>query len=312
MIEQLKTEIEELSIQVQEWCGEIEQLQDQIEEARIEIADKEAKIEELQETRKTELLEVIQNAGLTVEQLEAIVSSLQNGETPTTTPSNPTVLVVNDGNQEEYELTEEMRTFSFITVVGTSHQRAWEDHNFVPEIGDIVELSKETPTSNCYAHLSDFSAQKYPELGEDITLGVLPTNGSDKVRELIDLDLPHVTHQEMWADHFDDLNSKYVVTGVVPGKFITLNKTTEEEVTENIEETVAEVVSQINSQVRRLHRTAASINEAKSVFESEMPDYCEIDNIVENGDVYIVNYCDHSENHSERYYKSCEIEMAEC
>ena len=79
MIEQLRSEIENLNQSISNWLGEIDLLNEQIDDARAEIATKEVEIERLQndETRKAELIEVISNAGLTVEQLEAITDSIR-------------------------------------------------------------------------------------------------------------------------------------------------------------------------------------------------------------------------------------------
>ena len=105
------------------------------------------------------------------------------------------------------------------------------------------------------------------------------------------------------------LERKYKVVGVIPAAFIFLDPVYDE--AENIEETVAEAVSQLNSERHRLVHTAINEQEARQVFNEEMPDHYRITNVVEQDDVFVINYENHRANTTAEYYKTCEIERAE-
>ena len=102
------------------------------------------------------------------------------------------------------------------------------------------------------------------------------------------------------------LERSYKVVGVIPAAFIFLDPVYDE--AENIEETVAEAVSQIDAPRHRLMHTAPTINDAWHVFNEEMPDHCRIHNIIEQDDVFIINYENHRANTTAEYYKTCEVE----
>ena len=79
----------------------------------------------------------------------------------------------------------------------------------------------------------------------------------------------------------------------------------------NIEETVAEAVSQIESPRHRLVHTAENIDEARHIFNEEMPNHCRIHNIIEQDDCFIINYENHRANTAAEYYQTVEVERAE-
>lgn len=279
--------------------------------------ERNAKMEELErllhdEARKTELIGMITNANLNVEQLEAIVNSI-NGivntdEVPTIVIPGETVEVqtepqsevqssentITDEDGNECEITDEMRT-SYITVVGVRHQHAWDRHHFSPAIGDHVILSKETATGNCWALYPEYEVEQHPELGEDIFLGVLPAATGTKIEQVRELGLPHKSHQSMWNN--PDLDEIYVITGVIPGKFITLKKFNEESVDEDVEETSSNNNLPLNerlginsNQLEEFDIHVSSEDEAREQFHNRMADHCVITSVDNIGSHFVINY----------------------
>lgn len=299
MIEQLKSEIENLNQSISNWLGEIDLLNEQIDDARAEIATKEVEIEELQqdEARKAELMEVIQNADLTVPQLEAIIAGINNNEMPRVRyAETPTTDGVDSDDVTFDMLTDEMHN-AMITLVGTKYQDLWRIHNRSPEIGDTIVLSKKDGirTQNTVGYTTD-----------DISVGILPAS-EDKFAQLERIGANSINNRDVDLDN-PILERTYKVVGVIPGAFIFLDPVYDE--TENIEETVAEAVSQIDALRHRLVHNAEDEQEARHVFNSEMPDHCEITSVVEEDECFVINYNNHRANTVAEYYQTCEVERA--
>ncbi|MBR6252663.1 MAG: hypothetical protein IKR04_02345 [Clostridia bacterium] len=309
MIEQLRSEIENLNQSISNWLGEIDLLNEQIDDARAEIATKEVEIERLQndETRKAELIEVISNAGLTVEQLEAITDSIRAIDSEAIpivnyAPSDENrvssdIRLTNGYDSDEVTfdmLTDEMHN-AMITLVGTKYQDLWRVHNRSPEIGDIITLSKRdgVSTQSTVGYTTD-----------GISIGILPAS-PEKFEQLERIGANSINNRDVDLDN-PILERSYKVVGVIPAAFIFLDPVYDE--AENIEETVAEAVSQIDAPRHRLMHTAPTINDAWHVFNEEMPDHCRIHNIIEQDDVFIINYENHRANTTAEYYKTCEVE----
>lgn len=303
-IQELRAEVNELDDQIQDWLQEIEILQSHIELARESIAEKTNEIERLESEAQqrddfmSQILDALET--MSVDQLESLVSSLPNGEISTIQPANEpagrTVLVINNDEENEYEITDEMKN-SYLTLVGTSHQKPWMDHNFVPAIGTKIVLSKETETSNCYGLIAEELQDDYADqLDGEFVLGILPTNGSPKTEELADLDLPCKTHQSMWNN--SDLDELYVVTGNIPGKYITLCKY-EEEIVEEIEEESSSSSSLPHAINVWLTGSAITEEEAREKFNDQMNDACQILEVLYHGGAWIIKYDDHRRNHME-------------
>lgn len=297
MIEQLRSEIENLNQSISNWLSDIELLNEQIDDARAEIATKEVEIEELQqnEARKAELIEVIQNADLTVPQLEAIIAGINNNEMPEV--RTPTTDEIDSDDVTFDMLTDDMHN-AMITLVGVRWQDLWRVHHRSPEIGDIITLAKRDniDTQNTVGYTED-----------GISIGILPA-GDDKIAQLERIGANIVHNHQIHLDN-PILERKYKVVGVIPSAFIFLDPVYDE--AENIEETVAEAVSQLDSERHRLIHNALSIDEARSVFNDEMPDHCRIHNIIEQDDCFVINYENHRANTTAEYYQTVEVERAE-
>ena len=297
MIEELKREIEILNQSISDWLDRINLLNEQIDDARAEIATKEVEIEELQqnEARKAELMEVIQNADLTVPQLEAIIAGINSNEMPgVRTPTTDEI----DSDDVTFDmLTDEMHN-AMITLVGIRWQDLWRVHHRSPEIGDIITLAKRDniDTQNTVGYTED-----------GISIGILPA-GDDKIAQLERIGANIVHNHQIHLDN-PILERKYKVVGVIPSAFIFLDPVYDE--AENIEETVAEAVSQLDSERHRLIHNALSIDEARSVFNDEMPAHCRIHNIIEQDDCFVINYENHRANTTAEYYQTVEVERAE-
>jgi len=305
MIRRLKNDIEELNEEIRNWLGEIDLLNAQIEDARAQIADKEAAIEELEEQnrRRDTLVEHISaiidemDIGQLGDVFDAI-SSIQNGETPTVIAQHPTVTDGIDSDDVTFNmLTDEMHN-AIITLVGVKYQDLWREHNRSPEIGDIITLAKRDGVSTQ-------STVGYTEDG--ISVGILPAS-AEKFEQLGRIGANSINNRNVDLDN-PILERSYKVVGVIPGAFIFLDPMYDE--AENIEETVAEAVSQLGSERHRLTHNALSIDEARSVFNDEMPDHCRIHNIIEQDDCFVINYENHRANTTAEYYQTVEVERAE-
>lgn len=309
MIEQLRTEIRELNEQIAEWQREIDSLETQIQDtqeyisdAQTEIEEKEAEIERLEtENQKSSLIQQLTEAliDMDLSQLENLVSSLQNGETPSITVEHPTVTIdENTGiNAEDVTfnmLTDDMHN-AVITLVGTKYQDLWNVHHRSPEIGDIITLAKRDGRSTQ-------STVGYTE--DNISIGILPAS-DEKFAQLERIGAHSINNHNVDLDD-PILETTYKVVGVIPAAFIFLDPIYDEE--ESIEETVTEAVAQLESVRRRLQSTAQTIDEARHIFNEEMPDHCRIDNVIEDNDVYIINYQNHRANTTAEYYQTCEVE----
>lgn len=331
----------------------IQTLRNEIRELENQIAIKQARIEELlhDEQRINELLEMIRNANLNVEQLEAIVDSINNIENENSIPTvnipiysatqtvetsndvemvgdvqtaddiemvgdiqttddveivenTPTVLVINNdtNEQEEYVITQEMRD-SYLTIVGISHQPLYYEEHYTPQIGDIVYLDKETATSNCYGVLE--ACGETNDFDEDKAIGVLPSENGPKPAELEELGLPCRTHQSMWGS--DDLNCVYVITGVTPGKYVTIDKYTDPNTGEQVrldtrntntedEDESSSSTTNLNDVERLCDEMAGDIEEAKRIFRNAMPDHCVISEVEDLGMDFLISYHNHRAN----------------
>lgn len=316
MIEQLRRDIIELDEDIQEWQGEIEYLEEKIEDAREQISNKEAEIERLEnESRRNDVLESLTNAlsNLSLEDLHTLTNILQSDDgfnvqnltwqriyaqnnenriTPTITTDEI------DSDDVTFDmLTDDMHN-AMITLVGVKYQDLWSKENKSPEIGDILTLAKRD-------NISTQNTVGYTEDG--ISVGILPAS-NDKFAQLERIGANSINNRDVDLDN-PILERKYKVIGVIPAAFVFLNPIYDE--AENIEETVAEAVSQIGSERHRLVHTAENIDEAKHIFNEEMPGHCRIDNIVEQDDVFIINYVNHRANTSAEYYQTCEVKRAE-
>lgn len=306
MIEELRNDIDDLELAIQEWHGEIEQLNEQIEDARAEIANKEAEIERLQnESARNGVLEVLTEAlaDMSLEDLEALSGHLRVNDGRVTFNSESlyeTTTITTDGVDSDDVtfdmLTDEMHN-AMITLVGTKYQDLWRVHNRSPEIGDTIVLSKKDGirTQNTVGYTTD-----------DISVGILPAS-EDKFAQLERIGANSINNRDVDLDN-PILERTYKVVGVIPGAFIFLDPMYDE--AENIEETVAEAVSQIDAPRHRLVHTAENVDEARHIFNEEIPDHCRIHNIIEQDDVFIINYENHRANITAEYYQTCEVERA--
>lgn len=328
-IDILRNEIEQLNAQINDWETDIEVLQGRIDDARNEIAESEAEIARLESERSRENLITQLTEALTSmsnEELAGLVSSLTNGETPTITPApienHPTLQYVDVSTRwgdvrieipedrpstwlapEEFnELVDLPSEFSDadMTIAGVRHQELLGIHHYVPKIGEVIRLEKETETSNCFGVLI---ANEENGFEEDQAIGILPAAGRGKDQEIIDAGLPCICHQDMWND--PDLDELYEVTGVVIGQYVTIRKVesvvpaTEEEV-ERVEDDRSEVdIATLD--LDTLRGTATTKQEACRVFRDEMPDHCTV-LPMENGVIdmgahgFIVYYNNHRAN----------------
>ena len=300
MIEQLRRDITKLNEDIQEWQGEIEYCEEKIEDARAQISDIETEIEELQqnEARKAELMEIIQNADLTVPQLEAIIAGINSNEMPRVRyAETPTTDEIDSDDVTFDMLTDEMHN-ALITLVGVKYQDLWREHNHSPEIGDIITLAKKDgiSTQNTVGYTTD-----------GISIGILPAS-PEKFEQLERIGANSINNRDVDLDN-PILERNYKVVGVIPAAFIFLDPVYDE--AENIEETVAEAVSQVDSARHTLVHTAVDEQEARHVFNTEMPDHCEITSVIEEDECFVINYNNHRANTVAEYYKTCEVERAE-
>lgn len=300
MIATLRLEISDLKEQIENWLNEINVLNDNIEEARADIASKEAQIEELQqdEARKAELFAIIQNADLTVEQLETLVAGINNSENSEIPRIMPETTDGIDSDDVTFDmLTDEMHNAT-ITLVGTKYQDLWRVHNRSPEIGDTITLAKKDGirTQNTVGYTID-----------EISVGILPAS-EDKFAQLERIGANSINNRDVDLDN-PILERTYKVIGVIPGAFVFLDPIYDE--AENIVETVAEAVSQIDAPRHRLVHTAENVDEARHIFNEEMPDHCRIHNIIEQDDCFVINYENHRANTTAEYYQTVEVERAE-
>lgn len=311
-VQTLRNEIETLNREIAEWRGEIELIEDRIEAAYAEISDKEAEIERIEaETAAMDELRQIVNGGEILgrdpAEIRAIIDFIRNGATSTPDTevlhnlSNTRTVVINTETGEETEITPEMES-GYITIVGTSHQALWEIEHYTPEIGELVRLDKQTERGNCWGRLIGHCNDE----GEDVAIGVLPTETGDKPAELAEVNLPCKTHQEMWREHRDELELTYEVVGAVPGKYVVIKPHIPDEEPQSVEEPEefemyrienpepAEEIENIEDTIAGI---AATVEEARRLFIAAMPDTCTIINPIEDcGDYFKINYLNHRMN----------------
>lgn len=307
MIEQLRADIVELNENIQEWQGEIEYFEDKIEDARAQISDKEAEIERLEsETARNNVLETLTNAlsDMSLEDLEALSGHLRVNDGRITFNSESlyeTTTITTDGVDSDdvtFDMLSDDMHNAMITLVGTKYQDLWREHHISPQIGDIIILSKRDgrSTQSTVGYTAD-----------GISVGILPAS-PEKFEQLERIGANSINNRDVDLDS-PILKRNYKVVGVIPGAFIFLDPVYDE--AENIEETVSEAVSQIGSERHRLTHNALSIDEARSVFNDEMPDHCRIHNIIEQDDCFVINYENHRANTTAEYYQTVEVERAE-
>lgn len=307
MIEELRNDISELELAIQEWHGEIEQLNEQIEDARAEIANKEAEIERLQnESARNGVLEVLTEAlaDMSLEDLEALSGHLRVNDGRVTFNSESlyeTTTITTDGVDSDnvtFDMLNDDMHNATITLVGVKYQDLWNREHKSPEIGDIITLAKRDniSTQNTVGYTTD-----------GISVGILPAS-DEKFAQLERIGANSINNRDVDLDN-PILERSYKVVGVIPAAFIFLDPVYDE--AENIEETVSEAVSQIGSERHRLTHNALSIDEARSVFNNEMPDHCRIHNIIEQDDCFVINYENHRANTTAEYYQTVEVERAE-
>ena len=305
MIEELRNDILELEEEITQWLGEIDLLNDAIENAREQIAEKEAEIERLQnETARNNVLETLTNAlsDMSLEDLEALSSHLRVNDGRITfnseSLSEGTTTDEIDSNDVTFDMLNDDMHNAIITLVGTKYQDLWRVHNRSPEIGDIITLAKR----------DDISTQSTVGYTTDgISVGVLPAS-SEKFEQLERIGANSINNRDIDLDN-PILERSYKVVGVIPAAFIFLDPIYDE--AENIEETVTEAVSQIESPRHRLIHTAENMDEARHIFNEEMPNHCKIHNIIEHDDCFIINYENHRANTAAEYYQTVEVERAE-
>ena len=307
MIEELRNDIAELNVEIQQWQGEIEQLNEQIEDAQAQISDKETEIERLQnESARNNVIETITNvlSDMSLEDLEALTGHLRVNDGRITFNSESlydTTTITTDGVDSDDVtfdmLTDEMHN-AIITLVGVKYQDLWNREHKSPEIGDIITLAKRDniSTQNTVGYTAD-----------GISVGILPAS-DDKFAQLERIGANSINNRDVDLDN-PILERSYKVVGVIPAAFIFLDPVYDE--AENIEETVSEAVSQIDAPRHKLAHTAENVDEARHIFNEEMPDHCRIHNIIEQDDVFIINYENHQANTTAEYYKTCEVERAE-
>lgn len=307
MIEELRNDISELELAIQEWHGEIEQLNEQIEDARAEIADKEAEIERLQnESARNGVLEVLTEAlaDMSLEDLEALSGHLRVNDGRVTFNSESlyeTTTITTDGVDSDdvtFDMLSDQMHNAMITLVGVKYQDLWNREHKSPEIGDIITLAKRDgiSTQNTVGYTTD-----------GISIGILPAS-PEKFEQLERIGANSINNRDVDLDN-PILERTYRVVGVIPAAFIFLDPVYDE--AESIEETVSEAISQVDTPRHRLAHTAENVDEARHIFNEEMPDHCRIHNIIETDDVFIINYENHQANTTAEYYKTCEVERAE-
>lgn len=305
MIEELRNDIIELEEEITQWLGEIDLLVDAVENAREQIVEKEAEIERLQnETARKNILETLTNklSDMSLEDLEALSSHLGvNDGRITFNSENLSETTTTDGvNSDDvtFDMLNDDMHNAVITLVGTKHQDLWREYNRSPEIGDIITLAKRD-------NRSTQSTVGYTTDG--IPVGVLPAS-PEKFEQLERIGANSINNRDVDLDN-PILERSYKVVGVIPSAFIFLDPIYDE--AENIEETVAEAVSQIESPRHRLVHTAENMDEARHIFNEEMPNHCRIHNIIEQDDCFIINYENHRANTAAEYYQTVEVERAE-
>lgn len=298
MIEELKSDILELEEEISQWLGEIDLLVDAVENAREQIVEKEAEIERLQnETARKNILERLTNklSDMSLEDLEALSSHLGvNSESLHETTATDEI----DSDDVTFDMLNDDMHNAVITLVGTKYQDLWRLHNRSPEIGDIITLAKrdDRSTQSTVGYTTD-----------GISVGVLPAS-PEKFEQLERIGANSINNRDVDLDN-PILERSYKVVGVIPSAFIFLDPIYDE--AENIEETVAEAVSQIESPRHRLVHTAENMDEARHIFNEEMPNHCRIHNIIEQDDCFIINYENHRANTAAEYYQTVEVERAE-
>lgn len=303
MIEELKSDILELEEEISQWLGEIDLLVDAVENAREQIVEKEAEIERLQdETARNNIIETLTNklSDMSLEDLEALSSHLgvNDGRINSESLSETTTTDGVNSNDVTFDMLNDDMHNAVITLVGTKHQDLWREYNRSPEIGDIITLAKRD-------NRSTQSTVGYTTDG--IPVGVLPAS-SEKLEQLERIGANSINNRDVDLDN-PILERSYKVVGVIPAAFIFLDPIYDE--AENIEETVAEAVSQIESPRHRLVHTAENMDEARHIFNEEMPNHCRIHNIIEQDDCFIINYENHRANTAAEYYQTVEVERAE-
>ena len=339
-IETLRTEIRELEEEIETCVSEIEEIEGHIASARDAIAEKTAEIERLEtEVQRNDLITQLTEAlvSMSNDDLANLVSSLNNGEAirvgptvaeehPSVLPASPRFVTVDTRHGEiaievpedrpstwmtsdEFDARDDTPTImrdSDITIAGIRHQDLLTLHHYVPQIGERVRLEKETETSNCYGILI---ASEINGLEEDMAIGILPTSGSDKKRELIENDLPCVCHQDMWNN--TDLDEVYEITGVVIGRYVTIRKI--EFVAPANEEEVEETSSSPSpsDEIKELSGLAATEEEARELFHNQMNDACQIINVERFTNKWIFEFDNHRCNHMENMRQFASIDYHE-
>lgn len=303
MIEELRSDILELEEEISQWLGEIDLLVDAVENAREQIVEKEAEIERLQnETARKNILETLTNklSDMSLEDLEALSSHLgiNDGRINFESLSETTTTDGVNSDDVTFDMLNDDMHNAVITLVGTKHQDLWREYNRSPEIGDIITLAKRD-------NRSTQSTVGYTTDG--IPVGVLPAS-PEKFEQLERIGANSINNRDVDLDN-PILERSYKVVGVIPSAFIFLDPIYDE--AENIEETVAEAVSQIESPRHRLVHTAENMDEARHIFNEEMPNHCRIHNIIEQDDCFIINYENHRANTAAEYYQTVEVERAE-
>ena len=298
MIEELKSDILELEEEISQWLGEIDLLVDAVENAREQIVEKEVEIERLQnETARKNILETLTNklSDMSLEDLEALSSHLGvNSESLHEITATDEI----DSDDVTFDMLNDDMHNAVITLVGTKYQDLWRLHNRSPEIGDIITLAKrdDRSTQSTVGYTTD-----------GISVGILPAS-PEKFEQLERIGANSINNRDVDLDN-PILERSYKVVGVIPSAFIFLDPIYDE--AENIEETVAEAVSQIESPRHRLVHTAENMDEARHIFNEEMPNHCRIHNIIEQDDCFIINYENHRANTAAEYYQTVEVERAE-
>lgn len=298
-IETLRTEISELQTQIANWEDEIEVISHSIDCAMNDIEAKEAEIARLEaEAQRGDLITQLTEAlaDMSIDQLAGLVSSLQNGETPTIQPApvverGPTVTVETtvpdqlqaiDSEDVTYDMLTEAMHNAPITLVGVKYQDLWRVHHQIPTIGDRITLAKRDgiASQNTVGYTAD-----------GVSVGILPAS-DDKFAQLDRIGANSVSNRDVGLDH-SIFDTEYEVVGVICGAFIFLQPVGAEETTESVEE---QTPSSGPLSLDVLTGYASTPQEARALFTSQKPDHCIISEIEECDDNFIIHYDNHAAN----------------
>jgi hypothetical protein len=124
--------------------------------------------------------------------------------------------------------------------------------------------------------------------------------GPSKIEQLENIGANYISNHDLTPDN-DIIAQEYEVVGVIPGCFTFLNPRASNTLPlEEPEISTDEVLS----------GCASSIEEAKQVFRRIKPDTCDIRDVIELSDRFIIKYHNHTANTVEGYRRVTEIVKA--